>query len=219
MIQRRPAGAAGLPRDDHRADSLRRDRRRSGRDRLRPHSPRSARPSPMPRACWRNTASRSRQTFTKPPSPAIPHSPRAKPDRRQQSPGDRRRRAGPRSWAIEPGALHQDRRRDPRRRPMHAAIAKEILATGRPLRPPACVLSGGETTVTIRGNGIGGRNQEFVLAAAIALENAGDRHGPQRRHRRHRRSHRRRRRHRRFNNRLPPRRRSLPGEQRLLSFF
>lgn len=52
---------------------------------------------------------------------------------------------------------------------VHAAIAKEILATGRPLRPPACILSGGETTVTIRGPGKGGRNQEFVLAAAIAL--------------------------------------------------
>jgi hydroxypyruvate reductase len=57
---------------------------------------------------------------------------------------------------------------------VHAAIAQEILATGRPLRPPACILSGGETTVTIRNpNGKGGRNQEFVLAAAIALENAG----------------------------------------------
>ncbi len=56
---------------------------------------------------------------------------------------------------------------------VHAAIAKEILATGRPLRTPACVLSGGETTVTIRGAGLGGRNQEFVLAAALALEGAG----------------------------------------------
>jgi hydroxypyruvate reductase len=56
---------------------------------------------------------------------------------------------------------------------VHAAIAKEILATGRPLRAPACILSGGETTVTIRGSGIGGRNQEFVLAAAIALEGSG----------------------------------------------
>jgi hydroxypyruvate reductase len=53
---------------------------------------------------------------------------------------------------------------------VHAAIAKEILATGRPLRTPACLLSGGETTVTIKGNGLGGRNQEFVLASAIALE-------------------------------------------------
>ncbi len=56
---------------------------------------------------------------------------------------------------------------------VHAAIAKEILASGRPLRAPACVLSGGETTVTIRGSGMGGRNQEFVLAAAIALDGAG----------------------------------------------
>ncbi len=57
---------------------------------------------------------------------------------------------------------------------MHAAIVKEILAAGRPVRRPACVLSGGETTVTVRGKGLGGRNQEFVLAAAIALEG----HGP-----------------------------------------
>lgn len=52
---------------------------------------------------------------------------------------------------------------------MHAAIAKEILHSGRPLRPPACVISGGETTVTLRGEGLGGRNQEFVLAAALDL--------------------------------------------------
>ena len=56
---------------------------------------------------------------------------------------------------------------------MHAAIIKEILAAGRPVRRPACVLSGGETTVTVRGKGMGGRNQEFVLAAAIALEGYG----------------------------------------------
>jgi hydroxypyruvate reductase len=52
---------------------------------------------------------------------------------------------------------------------MHAAIAQEILSTGRPVRRPACILSGGETTVTLRGKGSGGRNQEFVLAAALAL--------------------------------------------------
>jgi hydroxypyruvate reductase len=52
---------------------------------------------------------------------------------------------------------------------MHAAIAREIVATGRPLRPPACVISGGETTVTIRGDGLGGRSQEFALAAALDL--------------------------------------------------
>lgn len=53
---------------------------------------------------------------------------------------------------------------------VHAAIAKEIRASGRPIRAPACVISGGETTVTIRGNGMGGRNQEFALAAAIDLD-------------------------------------------------
>lgn len=52
---------------------------------------------------------------------------------------------------------------------VHAAIAKEVLASGRPIRSPACVISGGETTVTIRGGGLGGRNQEFVLAAAIDI--------------------------------------------------
>ncbi len=52
---------------------------------------------------------------------------------------------------------------------MHARIAREILQSGRPVRRPACLLSGGETTVTVRGNGSGGRNQEFVLAAALAL--------------------------------------------------
>jgi glycerate 2-kinase len=57
---------------------------------------------------------------------------------------------------------------------MHAAIAKEILSSGRPMRPPACILSGGETTVTVRGKGLGGRNQEFVLAAAIALYGSRD---------------------------------------------
>ena len=53
---------------------------------------------------------------------------------------------------------------------MHAAIAKEIVASGHPVRPPACIISGGETTVTIRGKGLGGRNQEFALAAAIEID-------------------------------------------------
>ncbi len=52
----------------------------------------------------------------------------------------------------------------------HTAIAKEILSTGNPIEGPACIISGGETTVTIRGNGLGGRNQEFVLASAIGIE-------------------------------------------------
>ncbi len=53
---------------------------------------------------------------------------------------------------------------------MHAAIAREAAVSGRPAKPPVCLISGGETTVTIRGDGLGGRNQEFALAAAIALD-------------------------------------------------
>ncbi|MCP4666646.1 MAG: glycerate kinase [Deltaproteobacteria bacterium] len=52
---------------------------------------------------------------------------------------------------------------------VHSAIAREILKTGQPVPPPACIISGGETTVTIRGNGLGGRNQEFCLSAAADL--------------------------------------------------
>ncbi len=52
---------------------------------------------------------------------------------------------------------------------VHTAIAKEILQSGNPLAAPACLLSGGETTVTIQGEGLGGRNQEFVLAAALEI--------------------------------------------------
>ena len=50
-----------------------------------------------------------------------------------------------------------------------AAIAKEICATNRPIAKPACIIAGGETTVTVRGNGVGGRNQELVLSAAIEI--------------------------------------------------
>jgi hydroxypyruvate reductase len=52
----------------------------------------------------------------------------------------------------------------------HVALAKQILQVDRPVPKPACVISGGETTVTIRGKGKGGRNQEFVLAAAVAVD-------------------------------------------------
>lgn len=52
----------------------------------------------------------------------------------------------------------------------HAAIAKETISTNNPVKKPACVISGGETTVKIRGEGLGGRNQEFALAAAIEID-------------------------------------------------
>ena len=50
-----------------------------------------------------------------------------------------------------------------------AAFAKELATSGRPLPKPACLVAGGETTVTVRGQGKGGRNQELALAAALAL--------------------------------------------------
>lgn len=52
---------------------------------------------------------------------------------------------------------------------VHGAIVREILKTGNPISPPACILSGGETTVTVTGSGLGGRNQEFSLAMAIDI--------------------------------------------------
>lgn len=56
-----------------------------------------------------------------------------------------------------------------------AALAKEVLAAGHPVPPPACLVLGGETTVTLsrpasQGPGKGGRNQELALAAAAALD-------------------------------------------------
>jgi glycerate 2-kinase len=51
----------------------------------------------------------------------------------------------------------------------HSAIAKEVISSGNPIPKPACILSGGETTVTIKGNGLGGRNQEFALTGAIEI--------------------------------------------------
>ncbi len=53
---------------------------------------------------------------------------------------------------------------------VHAALAREIATRGRPFGKPALLLSGGETTVTVRGQGRGGRNAEFLLAFAIAID-------------------------------------------------
>jgi glycerate 2-kinase len=54
---------------------------------------------------------------------------------------------------------------------VHAGIAREVLASGHPIAAPACILSGGETTVRLRGQGKGGRNQEFALALALDIPN------------------------------------------------
>lgn len=56
---------------------------------------------------------------------------------------------------------------------VHAAIAREVTARDRPFAKPVVVLSGGETTVTLGGDGgRGGRNTEFLLAAALAMDGA-----------------------------------------------
>ena len=52
---------------------------------------------------------------------------------------------------------------------MHAALALEVRASGNPAPPPLCLITGGETTVTLKGAGKGGRNQEFALAAALDI--------------------------------------------------
>jgi glycerate 2-kinase len=53
---------------------------------------------------------------------------------------------------------------------VHAGIAKQVARFGQPAEPPCALISGGETTVTVRGNGRGGRNAEFLLSLAVALD-------------------------------------------------
>jgi len=52
---------------------------------------------------------------------------------------------------------------------VYAGIAKEIVMSGQPIEAPACVIAGGETTVLVRGDGKGGRNQEIPLSGAVQL--------------------------------------------------
>jgi len=58
--------------------------------------------------------------------------------------------------------------------PALAAIAQQIAATGNPIPRPACIIAGGETTVTLRGDGFGGRNQELALSAVEGLADLQD---------------------------------------------
>ena len=53
---------------------------------------------------------------------------------------------------------------------VHAGIARQVARYGQPGEPPLLLLSGGETTVTVRGQGRGGRNAEFLLALVVALD-------------------------------------------------
>ncbi|MBN2039047.1 MAG: glycerate kinase [Spirochaetes bacterium] len=52
---------------------------------------------------------------------------------------------------------------------MHSEIAKEAVLSSNPASAPLCLLSGGETTVRVRGNGMGGRNMEFTMHAALHI--------------------------------------------------
>jgi glycerate 2-kinase len=53
---------------------------------------------------------------------------------------------------------------------VHAAIAKQVHGFAQPVAPPCVLISGGETSITLRGTGRGGRNTEFLLALGIALD-------------------------------------------------
>ena len=53
-----------------------------------------------------------------------------------------------------------------------AALAQQVADKGQPFAAPCVLLSGGETTVTLRGQGRGGRNVEFLLSLAVALKGA-----------------------------------------------
>jgi hydroxypyruvate reductase len=53
---------------------------------------------------------------------------------------------------------------------VHAALAKQVAKYGQPFAKPCVILSGGETTVTVRGKGRGGRNAEFLLSLAVSLQ-------------------------------------------------
>jgi glycerate 2-kinase len=52
---------------------------------------------------------------------------------------------------------------------VHAALARQVALRGQPFARPCVLISGGETTVTVRGNGRGGRNAEFLLSLAASL--------------------------------------------------
>ena len=53
---------------------------------------------------------------------------------------------------------------------VHAGIARQCAMRGQPMEPPCVLISGGETTITLKGDGKGGPNTEFLLALAIALD-------------------------------------------------
>ncbi len=84
-------------------------------------------------------------------------------------------RATARERGYDPLVLSTRVRGEARERGLgHVAVAEEVAATGSPVDPPAVVLSGGETTVMVEGDGTGGPNQEFTLRAALELGGGGE---------------------------------------------
>jgi hydroxypyruvate reductase len=57
---------------------------------------------------------------------------------------------------------------------VYAALVRQIRTAGHPFRPPVALISGGETTVTVRGRGVGGRNSEYLLGLAVELDGCPD---------------------------------------------
>lgn len=78
-----------------------------------------------------------------------------------------------RRWGVTPHILSDRMEGEARDIALaHAAIADQIARLGQPFAKPCVLLSGGETTVTVRSQGRGGRNTEFLLALALALNGA-----------------------------------------------
>ena len=75
-----------------------------------------------------------------------------------------------RDAGVAPLILGDSIEGEARRRHVMAGIARQVAVHREPIAAPCVLLSGGETTVTVRGTGRGGRNVEFLLALAIALD-------------------------------------------------
>jgi len=76
-----------------------------------------------------------------------------------------------RELGLAPHVLTRALEGEAREAALRFADLARLIQSGRgPVRAPACVIAGGETTVTVAGHGTGGRCQEFALAAALAME-------------------------------------------------
>lgn len=83
------------------------------------------------------------------------------------------RRRGYRTLALTSGLVGEAREMAG----LFLSIARDVAVYGKPIPVPACVLTGGETTVTLRGKGLGGRNQELTLAVLAGLKRGAPGHG------------------------------------------